>query len=236
MFYIDWTYIILVLPAVIFSLWASSNVNGVYEKYSRLPSRRGLTGYEAARRVLEQNGIYNIRIECIDGKLSDHYDPKAGVIRLSRAVYYGANCAAVGVAAHEAGHAAQHAQSYQPLVLRNAIVPITNIGSRLSVPLILLGILLSSVSQVFATIAYLGVACYSLCALFQLITLPTEFNASRRAVEVLESTGMLENEELAGCKKVLRAAALTYVAALAVSLMQLLRLVMIVGRRMGNRR
>ena len=234
MFYIDWTYIVLVLPAMFFAIWASSNVSGVYEKYARLPSRRGMTGEQAARQVLEQNGIYNVSIECIDGKLTDHYDPKAGVIRLSHGVYYGANCAAVGVAAHEAGHAAQHAQHYAPLKLRNAIVPITNIGSRLAIPLILIGIFLSYYAEGYAVIAYAGVACYSLCALFQLITLPTEFNASSRAVQAIESSGLLEAEELQGCKKVLRAAALTYVAALAVSLTQLLRLLLIVGRRSGR--
>ena len=229
--YLAWTYIVLVLPAVIFALWASSNVNGVYEKYAKLPCRNGLTGAQAARRVLDQNGLADIPIECIEGNLTDHYDPKSRVIRLSQNVYYGANCSAVGVAAHEAGHAVQHAVRYAPLTLRNAIVPVTNIGSRLSFPLILLGLFLCYYSEKFAVIAYAGVLCYCLCALFQLLTLPTEFNASSRAVQILEGSGMVEGNELEGCRKVLRAAALTYVAALAVSVMQILRLLMIIGRR-----
>ena len=229
--YIDWTYIVLVLPAVLLSMWASSNVKNTYARYSKVLNARGITGAEAARRVLDANGLRSLPIEMIDGELTDHYDPKANVIRLSAGVYGGRSIAAVGVACHEVGHAIQHSVDYAPVKIREAIVPVTNLGAKLSVPLIILGLLLASFSPMFTYLAYIGVALYGLCALFQLVTLPTEFNASRRAVAPIEGMELLRGDELAGTKKVLRAAALTYVAALAVTLMQLLRFILIVGNR-----
>lgn len=233
MFYFDWTYVILVMPAVLLAMWASANVNSTFRRYSTQYSRRGITGAEAARRVLDANGLKQVRIEHISGNLTDHYDPKANVIRLSDNVYSNASTAAIGVACHEAGHAVQHAVGYGPIKLRNAIVPVTNIGSKLSMPLILLGLLLSAFDTKLYYLVYAGIICFGLCAAFQLVTLPTEFNASRRALAAIESGNLLYDEELQGARKTLRAAALTYVAALAVSLMQLLRLVLLFG---GSRR
>ena len=229
--YIDWTYVVLVLPAVLLSLWASSNVNSTYARYSKQLNSRGMTGAEAARRLLDANGLRNVSVEMTEGELTDHYDPKANVIRLSAGVYGGRSTAAVGVACHEAGHAIQHSVNYAPIKIREAIVPITNLGAKLSMPLIILGLLLGSMSQLFIYLAYAGVALYGLCAIFQLVTLPTEFNASSRALASIEGMGLLQGEELDGAKKVLRAAALTYVAALAVTLMQLLRFALIVSSR-----
>lgn len=231
----DYLYLILVLPAVIFSLWASIRVNTTFKKYSKIRSMRGITGAEAARRVLDANGLQHIRIEQIPGNLTDHYDPRSDVIRLSESVYGNTSVAAVGVACHEAGHAVQHAENYVPVKIRAAIIPVTNIGSRLAIPLIILGILLNSLASApeFLVIAYIGVACYGLCTLFQLVTLPTEFDASRRALRCIESYGILGSEEIGGARRVLTAAAMTYVAALAVSLMQLLRLFLMVS---GNSR
>lgn len=229
--YIDWTYIVLVLPAVILALIAQARVNSVFKKYSKINSRRGFTGAAAARRVLDANGLSGVRIERISGNLSDHYDPKANVIRLSQATHDSTSAAAIGVAAHEAGHAVQHATGYLPIKLRSAIIPITNIGSRLAVPLIILGIFLSYYGEQFIWIAYAGVIAFSLSAVFQLVTLPTEFNASRRAIEAVEAYGILDDDEIKQTRKVLTAAAMTYVAALAVSLTQLLRLLLMVNRR-----
>lgn len=236
MFYIDWTYIILVMPAVIFASWASMRVNTTFEKYSRQLSARRMTGAEAARRVLSANGIYDVQIMKIKGNLTDHYDPRANVIRLSEAVHDGISTAAIGVAAHEAGHAVQHAQNYAPVKIRSAIVPITNVGSKLSIPLILLGIMLSYLGPIYSYIAYAGVAAFGLCVVFQLVTLPTEFNASSRALVAIEQCGILSSEEIKGSRKVLSAAALTYVAALAVTLMQFLRLFLIVAGSNNRRR
>lgn len=230
----DLIYIVLVLPAVFFSLWASIKVNTTFKKYSSVRTAKGMTGAEAAREVLDANGLYHVRIEHISGNLTDHFDPRENVIRLSDNVYGVSSTAAVGVAAHEAGHAVQYANGYIPLKLRNAIIPVTNMGSRLSMPLILLGLIFSSFGRTFIYIAYIGVACYGLCTLFQLLTLPTEFNASRRAMAAIEKSGILCESELKGAGKVLSAAAMTYVAALAVSIMQLLHLLIIVGG--GNRR
>lgn len=229
----DYLYLILVLPAVIFSLWASIRVNTTFKKYSKIRSMRGITGAEAARRVLDANGLQHIRIEQIPGNLTDHYDPRSDVIRLSASVYGNTSVAAIGVACHEAGHAVQHAENYVPVKIRAAIIPVTNIGSRLAIPLIILGILLNMLAPEFLVIAYIGVACYGLCALFQLVTLPTEFDASRRALRCIESYGILGSDEIGGARRVLTAAAMTYVAALAVSLMQLLRLFLMVS---GNSR
>lgn len=236
-YYFDWSYLVLVVPALLFSLWASARVNSTFKKYSAIRNVRGMTGAEAARAVLNANGVTDVRIEYVSGNLTDHYDPKNKVIRLSQDVYDAATPAAVGVAAHEAGHAAQYAANYLPIRIRAAIIPATNIGSKLSVPLIILGLLLPGLrilapyAELFNLIAWIGVACYSLCVLFQLVTLPTEFNASRRAVTAIERCGLLLPEEQQGAKKVLKAAALTYVAALSASLAQLLRLIIIVGGR-----
>ncbi len=227
--YMDWTYIILVLPAVLFSLWASAKVNTTFNKYSKVYNTRGLTADAAARYVLDRNGLQHIRIERISGQLTDHYDPTNNVIRLSDSVYGNTSTAAIGVACHETGHAIQHAVGYTPVKIRTAIVPVTNFGSKLSIPLILAGLLLASFSDVFIMLAYFGVLCFSLCVVFQLVTLPTEFDASKRALVCIEENGLLSGEELKGAKKTLSAAAMTYVAALAVSIMQLLRLVIIVG-------
>lgn len=241
-FYFDWYYFILVIPAMLFSLWASSHVNSTFTKYSRMRNRSGMTGADAAKRVLSAHGIYDVRIEPVSGNLTDHYDPKSKVIRLSESVYAQATPAAVGVAAHEAGHAVQYAVGYAPIRFRAAIVKATNIGSRLSVPLIVIGLLLSSISSLaaisdfFYSVAVLGVLCFGLCVVFQLVTLPTEYNASRRAVSAIEQGNLLGDEERKGAKKVLSAAALTYVAALALSIGQFLRLFLIVtgGRRRND--
>ena len=234
MFYFDWTYVVLVLPAVILAMWASANVNGTFKKYSTQYSRRGITAAQAARRVLDANGLQHVQIQHVGGNLTDHFDPKANVIRLSDSVYSSTSTAAIGVACHEAGHAVQHAVHYAPIKLRNAIVPITNIGSRLSMPLILLGLILSAASPDLDWPLYAGIACFGLSAVFQLVTLPTEFNASRRALQAIASGNLLYDDEMDGARKTLRAAALTYVAALAVAVTQLLRLVIIFGGRRRN--
>lgn len=229
MFYIDWTYIILVMPFVIFSMIASAKVNSSFKKYSEVYSRRGLTAAEAARRVLNDNGVSGVAIERVQGHLTDHFDPKSNTIRLSENVYDSTSVASIGVACHEAGHAVQHAVGYIPVKVRTAIVPITNIGSKLSMPLIVLGIFLSYFGEQYSIIAYIGVALFALCVVFQSVTLPTEFNASRRAIRAISDGGILYEDEVKGAKKVLFAAAMTYVAALAVTVMQLLRLVLIVA-------
>ena len=234
MFYFDWTYVVLVLPAVILAMWARANVNGTFKKYSTQYSRRGITAAQAARRVLDANGLQHVQIQHVGGNLTDHFDPKANVIRLSDSVYSSTSTAAIGVACHEAGHAVQHAVHYAPIKLRNAIVPITNIGSRLSMPLILLGLILSAASPDLYWLIYAGIACFGLSAVFQLVTLPTEFNASRRALQAIASGNLLYDDEMDGARKTLRAAALTYVAALAVAVTQLLRLVIIFGGRHRN--
>ena len=229
----DWTYLVLVLPCVILSLWASSNVNSTFQKYSQQYSIRRLTGAQAAQRVLSHNGVTGVRIARVSGNLTDHFDPKTNVIRLSDSVYDSTSTAAIGVACHEAGHAVQYAQHYGPIKLRAAIIPITNIGSKLAMPLILIGLLLAVAENVSFTFVYLGIACFGLSLVFQLVTLPVEFNASRRAMQAIESANLLTEEEQRGAKKTLKAAALTYVAATATALAQLLRLILLFG---GNRR
>ena len=231
----DWTYIVLVLPCLLLSLWASSNVNSTFRKYSNQYSVRRLTGAEAAQRVLAANGVRGVRIERVSGNLTDHFDPKTNVIRLSDGVYNATSTAAIGVACHEAGHAVQYAQDYAPIKLRAAVIPITNIGSKLAIPLILIGVLLSALGTISYTFIYLGIAAFSLSLVFQLITLPVEFNASRRAMEAIESSNLLTAEEQRGARKTLTAAAMTYVAATAVSLAQLLRLILIFGGRSRRR-
>ena len=230
----DPTYLILVLPFVLLSLWASANVNRTFEKYQNQYSMRGLTAAQAARQVLSANGIRDVEVERVGGKLTDHYDSAAHRIRLSDSVYDSTSTAAIGVACHEAGHAIQYHVGYSMIKLRSAIIPITNFGSRLAMPLILLCILLSFMDGFSYLLIDLGIACFTLSLIFQLVTLPVEFDASRRAMEVIAGTGMLTQEEQQGARKTLRAAALTYVAATALSLAQLLRLVLLFGRR--NRR
>ena len=227
----DTTYITLVLPCLIFAMIASSRVKSTFHKHSRQISARRITGAQAAQRVLLANGVQGVRIERVSGELTDHYDPKANVIRLSDNVYNNPSTAAIGVACHEAGHAVQYAQSYAPIKLRAAIIPITNFGSKLAMPLILLGILLNFLGEFSYTFIYLGIAAFGLSLVFQLVTLPVEFNASRRALAAIESNELLTQEELKGAKKTLSAAAMTYVAATAVALAQLIRLLSIFGRR-----
>lgn len=231
--FFDWTYVVLVLPCVLLSLWASASVNSTFQKYSAQHSRRGITGAQAAERVLRANGVSGVRVERVSGKLTDHYDPRTNVIRLSDSVYGSTSTAAIGVACHEAGHAVQYAQSYGPIKLRAAIIPVTNLGSKLAMPLILVGLLLSAFEGLSFGFVYLGIGCFGLSLLFQLITLPVEFNASRRALSAIESGELLTQEEARGARKTLTAAAMTYVAATAVSLAQLLRLLLIFG---GGRR
>ncbi len=227
----DMLYVVLVLPCVLLSLWASFNVKSTFKRYSQVYSRRNITGAEAARRVLAANGVQGVRIERVAGELTDHYDPKANVIRLSDGVYDSTSAAAIGVACHEAGHAVQYAQQYAPIKLRATIIPITNIGSRLAMPLILIGLLLSTMEGISFFFVYLGIAAFGLSLVFQLVTLPVEFNASHRAMEAISRTDILAPDEQTAARKTLKAAALTYVAATAVALAQLLRLMMIFGGR-----
>ncbi len=227
MLYFDYTYLLLVLPAVIFAMWAQFNVKGTFNKYAKIRTQSGMTGAMAARQILDKNGLSNVRIERVSGELTDHFNPKNNTVFLSDSTYSADSAAAVGVAAHEAGHAVQYAVGYSPMKLRAAIIPITNIGSNLAMPLILLGIVLS-----YPLLAYVGVAAFGFSTLFQLVTLPVEFNASSRAMAALSSAN-LDAGELKNARKVLTAAALTYVAALAVSLANLIRLFLIAnsGRR-----
>ena len=231
----DITYLILVLPCLLLAAWASSNVNSTFKKYSTQLSVRRLTGAEAAQRVLSANGVTGVRIERVTGNLTDHYDPRTNVIRLSDSVYGSTSTAAIGVACHEAGHAVQYARNYAPIKLRAAIIPITNFGSKLAMPLILIGLLIPALGSFSIALVYLGIACFSLSVIFQLVTLPVEFNASRRAMQAIEQSNLLTPEEQTGAKKTLRAAALTYVAATITAVAQLLRLIVLFGGR-GRRR
>lgn len=230
----DWTYLYIVLPCFLLAMFASARVNSTFKRYSKQISSRRITGHEAAERVLRANGVLNVRIERISGNLTDHYDPRTNVIRLSDNVYDNPSTAAIGVACHEAGHAVQYAQQYFPIKVRAAIIPITNIGSRLAMPLILLGILLSTFGNYSYSLVYLGIACFSLSLIFQLITLPVEFNASRRAMQAIEQSQILTEDEQRGARKTLTAAAMTYVAAVAVAAAQLLRLILLFGGRRRN--
>ena len=229
------TTILVLIPAMIFAFWAQIRVNSTFKKYAKIPSRRGLTGAEAARRVLDANGLRHITIERVHGHLTDHFDPTAGVIRLSDATYASTSVAAIGVAAHEAGHAVQHAVGYAPIKLRSAIIPLTRFGSFLAMPLFLIGLLMGSGSYLGYGIGTIfmvtGILFFSFSTLFQLVTLPTEFNASARAMKALEDGGLLAADELPAAKATLSAAAMTYVAALATSLASLLRLILIFNRR-----
>lgn len=225
---LDWTYFLVLIGAVL-SMIASAKVNSTFNRYSKMRSASGMTGAEAAQRILQQNGIYDVAVEHVSGNLTDHYDPKNKVLRLSDATYGSNSVAAVGVAAHECGHALQHNVGYLPLRIRSAIVPAANIGSRLGIPIILLGVLLGS--NYF--LIELGIWVFSLAVLFQIVTLPVEFNASNRAMVMMERYGILGGDELRSTRKVLSAAAMTYVAAAASSILQLLRLILLFG---GNRR
>lgn len=229
-YYFDPTMIILV-PGILIALWASINVNSTFNKYNSVKARNGMTGAEVAERVLHHHGIYNVRIERVAGNLSDHYDPRENVIRLSDSTYSSTSIAAAGVAAHEAGHAVQYAQNYQPIKMRASIVKICNFGSPMAFVFLLISFFVPV--EISGTFILIAVALYSLATVFQLITLPVEFNASRRAMASLEASGFYGSDELSGAKKVLRAAALTYVAALISSILSLLRFVLIAtgGRR-----
>jgi len=222
LFYFDSYYLILVLPAIIISLIAQAKVSSTYKKYSQVMSREAKTSTEVARAILDANGLYGVKIEAVSGTLSDHYDPRTNVIRLSDSVRSDVSVASIGVAAHEVGHAIQHAQGYTPIKVRNAILPVANIGSHLSIPLIIAGLILS-----VEPLVTVGILAFAAVLLFQLVTLPVEFNASTRALKTLADRGILYGDELIGAKKVLSAAAMTYVAAALTSLMQLIRLILI---------
>jgi Zn-dependent membrane protease YugP len=227
MFYgFDIYYFILILPALLFGLWAQSQVNTNFQKYSRIGTMRGMTGAQAAEYILQKNGIYNVSINQISGHLSDHFNPKTNAINLSESVYNSTSIAAIGVAAHEAGHAVQHAVDYKPIRIREMVIPVTQIGSWLYLPILLVGVFLSSQGLI-----NIGILLFSSLAIFQLVTLPVEFDASDRAIKTLSQSGILQGEEITGAKRVLKAAALTYVAALVSSLAQLLRLILLFGGR-----
>ena len=217
MFYYSYSYLFYMLPGLLLMLYAQFKVRHSFSKYGKVTNSRGLTGADAAREVLRQNGVDGVRIEHVSGNLSDHYDPRTNVIRLSDDVYNSTSVAAVGVAAHEAGHAVQYAKSYGPIKLRAAIIPVCNIGSQLGIPLALIGAIIGIMGLV-----YVGIALFSLALVFQLVTLPVEFNASRRAINAINSTAILTKEEASGAKAVLSAAAMTYVAAMIQTLLTLL--------------
>ena len=219
----DGTYVLIILAFLISAL-VSAKMNATFSKYSRVRSYCGMTGAQAAQRILSSAGIYDVRIEHVSGKLTDHYDPSNKVLRLSDAVYGNTSIAAIGVAAHECGHAVQHAKNYVPLSVRSAIVPVANFGSQLSWPLFLAGLIFS-----FRPLLMIGILLFCAALLFQIVTLPVEFNASARALRMLDETGIMGRQEIRGTKKVLRAAAMTYVAAVIGSLLQLLRLLILSG-------
>ena len=219
---------ILVYIGALLSMWASSKVNSTFQRYSRVRSMTGMTGAEAAKRLLQSQGIYDVTVQPVRGQLTDHYDPRTKTVNLSESVYGSTSVAAVSVAAHECGHAMQDASEYVPLRLRGSMVPVVNIGAQLSWPMILIGVLVGGMGS---PIVSLGILLFSLSVLFQLVTLPVEFNASARAVRLLDSTGILRGEEVGYTKQVLGAAALTYVAAAAGSILQLLRLIILFGGR-----
>ena len=225
-YYYDPYYWMILVPAMLIALLAQLNVSSTFNRYAKVASRRGFTGAQAAEAVLRAHGVYDVRIVRVSGRLSDHYDPRSNVIRLSDAVYGSASIASVGVAAHEAGHAVQYAVGYGPIKLRTAIIPVCNIGSQLSILFIILGLVFY-----FPALFGVGVILFAVAVVGQLVTLPVEFNASRRAIASLADTRLLDEEELRGARKVLTAAALTYVAALLVSLAQLLRFLLAFGGR-----
>ena len=226
-FYYDWTVLIL-LPGMLFAFWAQMKVSSTFDRYSKKVSRTGRTGAEAASQLLRANGVYDVRVERVRGDLTDHYDPRTRTLRLSESVHDSRSIAAIGVACHEAGHALQHAEKYSFLQLRMSMIPVCRIGSGLAMPLFLIGVLIGELGYVFMVA---GILCFSLAALFQLITLPVEFNASARALAGMQENRLLGEEEIGGARRVLSAAAMTYVAALASSLLSLLRLVVIANNR-----
>lgn len=230
-YYFDPTYWLVIIGAVL-CLLAQFRVSSTFQKYSKVRSRSGMTGAQAAQRILALSGIYDVRVERISGNLTDHYDPSSKVLRLSDSTYASSSVAAIGVAAHECGHALQHHKGYAPLQIRTALVPMANIGSRLGFPIILLGVLLG-MNQLFIQI---GIWVFAIAVLFQIVTLPVEYNASGRALDMLGSYGLMGNEEVGSCRKVLNAAALTYVAAAAASIMQMLRLIILFGGGNSRRR
>lgn len=238
LFWGDWTVLVLI-PAMIFAFWAQINVQTTFSRFRQVRNRRGLTAADVARRILDANGLNYVQIQRVSGELTDHYDPRAQVVRLSDSVYDSTSVAAIGVAAHEVGHACQHAEDYVPLRIRSAIIPMTRIGSMLAMPVFILGLLFAQLSlygnMVGDVFMMLGILLFSLSTLFQLVTLPTEFNASAHALKTLESYGILDGDELVGARSTLRAAALTYVAALASSLASLLRLLLIFGGSRSRR-
>lgn len=218
--------ILWLIPAIIFSMIASSLVKSTFKKYSKIAASRGMTGSDVAQRILQRNGVNQVRIERVRGSMTDHFDPRSNVLRLSETVHSSNSIAALGVAAHEAGHAIQHNDGYAPIKVRNAIVPVVNFGSKLAFPLILIGLFAN-----FGFLIYVGIVAYTGAVAFQLITLPVEFDASKRAIEVLEDGAYLTDEEMGGARKVLRAAAMTYVAAALAAVLQLLRLLSLARRR-----
>lgn len=221
---IDMTYIILVMPALLFAMYAQAQVSGTFNRYRTVANRRGYTGAQVARKILDMNGLQNVRIERVSGNLTDHYDPRSNVVRLSDSTHDSISVAAIGVAAHEVGHAIQHAEGYMPIKIRNAIVPVVQIASYAAWPLAILGIIFS-----FSKLATFGVLLFLVVVLFQIITLPVEFNASGRALKTLANNAILDSDELSASRKVLRAAAMTYVASAVVAIANLLRLLVITG-------
>jgi len=229
--YFDPTYILIIIGMII-SLIAQAGVKSTFAKFTRVSNMRNLTGAEAAQRILHGAGIYDVRIEHIAGDLTDHYDPRGKVLRLSDSVYGSSSVAAVGVAAHECGHAIQHAKGYGPIKFRNLLVPVANFGAKIAWPLILLGLFITSDSAMI--LIDLGIIAFSAAVLFHIVTLPVEFNASHRAIRIIADTGMMQGEEIKGAKKVLTAAAMTYVASAATAVLQLLRIILLTRGRRRN--
>lgn len=228
-YYFDRYYWILIVPAMIFAMWAQMRVSSTFNRYSKVGSARGLSAAQVCRQILDENGLFAVRVERVSGNLTDHYDPRSNVIRLSDSVYHSTSVAAIGVAAHEAGHAVQYSVGYVPIKIRNSIIPVSKLGSTLSMPILLVGLLFNS-----GVLVEIGILLFSTIALFQLVTLPVEFNASGRALRTLGDYHILDDEETRMAGKVLKAAALTYVAALLSSAAQLLRLILLYGRRRND--
>ena len=232
-YYFDRYYWILIVPAMLFAMWAQTKVNSTYNRYNRVYSARGMSAAQVCRQILDENGLFHIRVEHVSGKLTDHYDPRTRTLRLSDATYNSTSVAALGVAAHECGHAVQHATGYVPLKLRSSLVPVANFGSSIAWPLIILGFFFNS-STTSVLFINLGILAFSLAVLFQIVTLPVEFDASHRALKILGNTGMLYEDEVRDTRKVLTAAALTYVAGAASAILQLLRILLLTGNRRND--
>lgn len=231
MLYLNIDYLIFMLPAIIITLVVQIKLKATYSRFSRIRNSRGLTGAQAAQETLRNAGVYGVRVEQTSGNLTDHFSPKENVIRLSKDVYNGTTIAAVGIACHEAGHAIQYDREYGPIKLRNALIPVTNIGSKIGLLLIIIGLFLANTYYYSEIIFFIGIVLYSLVVVVQLVTLPVEFNASRRAMESIRGSGMMSDEECTGARKVLTAAALTYVAAMISSLMTVLYYISLANRR-----